>query len=273
MTPVKTRSKVTPHGKFFSRLGYKFFFKGMRFDQSGDTLDFPQKLAIRHRFEELSRAHTTGLILGEKHATSLLGIAAQAGFQVLVEFVVTADEVSSDRGLSEIVSRMINSVELWRGSPALAGYLIDCRIDPATLRHRGLWPVRKRLGKLIQAIRRSDPDCLVTLKHRPATAGLASLDEDLIYAEMPALAPAALRAYVVRLHNLAEARPVVLEFGEGLPGQDELMACAFGLGAAGVVAPAMRPAASPGWLGPRVLSAGELLPSRPSTARVRRNRS
>jgi GT2 family glycosyltransferase len=232
----------------------------MRFDPSGDAMDFPQKLAIRRRFEELDRGHTTGLILGDKHATSLLGIAAQAGLQVLVEFIVTGDEASSDRDIDAAVSKIIKSVDLWRGAPALTGYLIDCQIAPSALRHQGVSQVRKRLANLIEAIRASDPDCLIALKHRLATADLSLLDEDLIYAEMPALAPAELRAYVVRLHNLAEARPVVLEFGEGLPGQDELVACAFGLGAAGVVAPAMRPAASPGWLGPRVLSGGELLP-------------
>ena len=260
MTPAKTSAKVTSHGKFFSRFGQKFFFKAMRFAQSGDALDFPQKLAIRQRFEELSRGHTTGLILVEQQAEAILGIAAQAGLQVMVELPVTVEEVSSDRGLRDLVTRIVQSVELWHGDPALAGYLIDCPIDPATLRHRGLRQVQNRLGRLIQAIRRIDADCLVALKHRPATVGLALLDEDLIYAEMPALAPAELRAYVLRLHNLAEARPVVLEFGEGLPGQDEVVACAFGLGAAGVVAPAMQPAASPGSLGIRVLSAGELLP-------------
>ncbi|HTT74698.1 MAG TPA: glycosyltransferase, partial [Candidatus Binataceae bacterium] len=42
--------------------------------------------------------------------------------------------------------------------------------------------------------------------------------------------------------------------------QDELVACAFGLGAAGVVAPPMRPAVSPGLIGVRMLSGGESLP-------------
>lgn len=260
MTLAKTSAKVTRHGKFFSRHGQKFYFKAMRFTHAGDTPDWPRKLAIRQRFEELSRGHTTGLILLERQAEALLGIAAQAGLQAMVELSVTVEEASSDRALSDRIARIVEAVELWHGDPALAGYLIDCPIDPATLRHRGLRQVQRRLGKLIQAIRRSDGDCLVALKHRPATVGLASLDEDLIYADMPALAPAELRASVVRLHNLAEVRPVVLEFGEGLPGQDEVVALAFGLGAAGVVAPATQPAALPGTLGLRVLSAGELLP-------------
>src|SRR5262249_1188582 len=67
------------------------------------------------------------------------------------------------------------------------------------------------------------------------TIGLTLLEEDFIYALMPALTPAELRSCVIRLHNLAEARPVVLEFGSMDPAQHEIISCAFGLGAAGVV--------------------------------------
>ncbi len=142
----------------------------------------------------------------------------------------------------------------------LIGYLIDCPIAPDQLRQFGIERFRKRIVKLIGTIRQIDGNRVVALKHYPSTIGLASMNESLIYAVMPPLSPSELRAYVVRLHNIAESRPVVLEFGEGLSGQDEVVACAFGLGAAGVVAPAMRPAASSGALGIRMLSAGELLP-------------
>jgi glycosyltransferase involved in cell wall biosynthesis len=256
----KPDSKVVSRGKFLSRLDRKFFFKAMRLNDRGDSFDFNQKLALRRRFDDLGKAHTTGLILKESQAEPLLGIAAQSGLQVLVEVAVPVDELLSDSGLRSLTSRLFHTAHVLRAYPALMGYLIDCGVDPAALRHRGVDRVRKRLGKLIRTIRRADPDRLIAMKHRPATVGLTLLDEDLIYAELPPLSPAELRSYVIRLHNLAEARPVVLELGEGLPGQDELVACAFGLGAAGVVAPAMRPAASHGWLGIRMLSAGELLP-------------
>jgi O-antigen biosynthesis protein len=258
---ARAETRVAPQAKFFCRLGQKFYFKAVRFGLPADeTLDLSRKLAVRHRFDELRRGHTTGLILLERDAPELLGIAAQAGLQAMVEVRVSPEDVASERALRERVARLTAVVELWRGYPALVGYLLDCAIDAATLRHRGLHDVRKRLRRLITAIRRADSDCLVALKHRPATIGLALLEEDLIYAQLPALTPAELRAYVVRLHNIAEARPLVLEFGEGLPGQDEVVALAFGLGAAGVVAPVIQPAVSPGSLGLRVLRARELLP-------------
>jgi GT2 family glycosyltransferase len=112
----------------------------------------------------------------------------------------------------------------------------------------------------MRVMRHADSGKLIALRHRPETLALALDDEDFIFANMPALTPIELKNYVLRLHNLAEIRPVIIEFGEGLPGQDELVACAFGLGAGGVVAAAVQKAASPGWLGIRMLNAGELLP-------------
>jgi glycosyltransferase involved in cell wall biosynthesis len=249
-----------PSGKFFSCRGNKFFFKAMRVDGIDDLLDFNQKLALRKRFDELREAHTTGLILAARQAEPMLGLAAQAGLHALVELETRPEELLSRAAFRALASRILYKVNLLRSYPALMGYLIDCPIEPDALRHHGLVQLKRRIHRLIQMIRRSDANKLVALKHRPATVGLALVEEDLLYAVMPALPPSELRSYVIRLHNIAEARPVVLEFGEGLTAQDDLVACAFGLGAAGVVAPAIRPVASPGWLGIRMLSAGELLP-------------
>ena len=258
--PDRSDTRVKASGKFFSRSGRKFFFKAMRLDDCGDSLDFSAKLSLRRHLDELNNAHTTGLILKEGQAEPVLGIAAQVGLPAMVELLIPVEELLSDTGLRGLTTRLSQTAKLLRSYPTLMGYLLDCEVDPTALRHRGLEQVRKRLSKLVRAIRKVDAERLIALKHRPATVGLTLLEEDLIYAELPTLSPTELRDYVVRIHNLAEARPIVLEFGEGLPGQDELVASAFGLGAAGVVAPAVQPAASHGWLRVRTLSAGELLP-------------
>lgn len=251
---------VSKSGKFFCRLGEKFFLKAMRLDCGGDSPDFNQKLALGKRLDELKRAHTTAVVLPERQADFMLGLVARAGLYGIVEIEARPDYLLDRRQFRAMLSRILDATKVLRSHPALIGYLLDCPVEPAALRYHGLDRLKGRLRKLIRAIRSLDSGRFVGFKHRPSTVGLALLEEDLIYAAMPALTPSELKDYVIRLHNLAEARPVVLEFGEELPGQDELVACAFGLGAAGVVAPAMRPAASPGTLGIRMLSAGELLP-------------
>jgi glycosyltransferase involved in cell wall biosynthesis len=255
-----TTPNVSRSGKFFALSGQKFFFKAMPLESVDDSPDFDQKLALRKRFTELKRAHTTGLILGERQAEHLLDLVAQAGLHAMVKIEARPEYLLDRRQFHAMLARVLKTARTLRSYPALMGYLIDCEIEPAALRYHGLDLLKRRLRKLIRAIHEVDDSKIAGLKHRPSTVGLSLLDEDLIYAEMPALTPIELKDYVIRLHNLAEARPVVLEFGEELPGQDELVACAFGLGAAGVVAPAMRPAVSSGTLGIRMLSAGELLP-------------
>jgi glycosyltransferase involved in cell wall biosynthesis len=251
---------INADGKFLSRLGDKFFFKAMRLSAIDGPMDFGRMLALRKRLDELKQAHTTGVVLTYAQAEPALGLAAQAGLYGLVELEVHPEELLSSAGFRSATRRLASAALVLREHPSLIGYLIDCPIDPDTLRERGFKRIRRRLSTLVDTLRRRDRRKLVALKHRPATCGLALLEEDFIYASLPALDPGELREYVIRLHNVAEARPLIIEFVEGLPGQDELVACAVGLGTAGVVAPAMRPAASIGGLGIRVLSAGEFLP-------------
>jgi GT2 family glycosyltransferase len=86
------------------------------------------------------------------------------------------------------------------------------------------------------------------------------LDEDFTYVNTARIGPIELGSAILALHRLAAAHPLVIEFGEELPVQEEMVTHAFGLGAAGVVAPAMRPAVSAGRQNVWMLSAGELLP-------------
>lgn len=260
MDTANLESQLIIKGKFFDRHGRKFFFKAMRLESGGESLDFERKLALHYRLDELARHHTTGLVLSEAQADSITAIAAQAGLHALVEIQINPAQILSRSGLREAIAHSLAATTNLREYPNLIGYLIDCPIPPDQLREFGFERFRRRLRKLIGAIRQQDARRVVALKHDPATIGLASEDESLIYARMPSLAPSALRSFVVRLHNIAESRPVILEFTDGMPGQDEAVACAFGLGAAGVVAPPIRPAASSGALGIRTLTPRELLP-------------
>lgn len=259
MTLVEKLSPIAPSGKFFSRLGQKFFFKGMRFD-AGPAASFSDLIALRKRLGDLREGHTTGLVISEKGAETALDLAAQAGLHAIVEIEVRREEIFRRRGYREFSDRVRQIIEALRGYPALAGYLIDFPIDTAALRYHGVERLKRRLGKCIRAIRRADGSRMVALKHRPFAAGLISLDEDFVYAVMPQVSPAELRQYALRLHNLAEARPLMLEFRSGGPDQDDLVACAFGLGAAGVVAAPIRPPVTSASLNVRMLTADELLP-------------
>ncbi len=259
-TDVEPMRSVAAHGKFFSRDGHKFFLKAMRLDGFGATLDFNHKLRLLQRFDELGKSHTTALVLTETQSNPVLDLAARAGLYSIVELEVSPDELIDRRHREAAESRIAHTVNILNGRPGLLGFLIDCPIGQDALRAYGVDRARRALRSLIGVIRSRNPAALVATRHRPETRALALLEEDFIYGDIPALEPVELRDFVVSLHNLAEARPLVIEFNQVSPGQDEAVAVAFGAGAAGVVAPPVPTPASTGWLGARMLRASEVMP-------------
>ncbi|MGH7815606.1 MAG: glycosyltransferase [Candidatus Binataceae bacterium] len=260
LTESSPSPRVIAHGKFFSRYGRKFFFKAMRLADAGESLDFAAQLALRARLEDLKEAHTTGLILTETQAPTILDLAAQAGLPALVELEVAPSELAHHRDFNAALSRIAKAAHRTGRHPALAGFLIDCPIDPGEVRAAGLERTRQRLRAIVKAVRAMAPEAMAALKLRPETRALSLLEDDFLYGEIPALEPAEIRGFVIALHNLAEARPVMIEFAQASPGQDEAVAIAFGSGAAGVVAPPIPAPASPGWMDVRMIRAAELMP-------------
>ncbi|MGC1677138.1 MAG: glycosyltransferase [Candidatus Binataceae bacterium] len=260
LTDTAVPLTVTVQAKFFSRSGQKFFFKAMRLPSVGASLDFSQKLALRRRLEELKLAHTTGLIVTEAQSQPVLDIAAQAGIPAMLELKLAPADLLDGRRWSAALSRVAHTAAILRGHRALCAYIVDCPISQDELRAEGFMKVRGRMRELLRAIKRRDAQVMVALKHRPATRALTLLEEDFLYAELPALEAEELRDFVTSLHNIAEARPVVVEFREASPGQDDAVATAFGAGAAGVVAPPVPAPSSHDWLGIRMLRAAELMP-------------
>jgi glycosyltransferase involved in cell wall biosynthesis len=260
MIDVEPLRSVTPHGKFFSRKGQKFFLKAMRLEGVGATLNFDAKVRLLGRLDALKQVHTTALVLAEAQSNPILDLASTAGLYSIVELGVAPEDLIDRRKRSEIITRIAHTVNILNGRPGLLGFLINCPISQDALRAYGLEKARRALRDIIGVIKRRNESALVAIRHRPETRALTMLEEDFIYGEVPALAPVELRDYIVSLHNLAEARPLVIEFSQSSPGQDEAVAVAFGTGAAGVVAPPVPTPASPDWMGAVTLKASELMP-------------
>ncbi|MGA3229042.1 MAG: glycosyltransferase [Candidatus Binatus sp.] len=260
LTNSELVQRVTPHAKFLSRAGQKFFFKAMRLADVSATLDFAQKLKLRKRLDDLRTAHTTGVVLSEAQSQPCLDIAAQSGLVAMVELRISADELTRSRGWKSVVSRIAHTASIFARHPALAGYILDCEIGQDALRAGGLENARRRVRGVVKTIKGRAPEAMVGIKVRPETRALSILEEDFLYAEIPALKPVEIRDFVVALHNLAEARPVVIEFKDASPGQDEAVAVAFGTGAAGVVAPPVPAPVSHDWLGVRMMRASDVMP-------------
>ncbi len=116
------------------------------------------------------------------------------------------------------------------------------------------------LNAIVRRIRETNGQLMVTFKRGADTSPIEIAGEDLAYMSVSKIDPAGVGRAIGALHDLAGARPLLIEFGEEFPSQEELVASVFGFGAAGVVACARRPAVAPGWQNIRMLNDGELLP-------------
>src|SRR5260221_9599971 len=101
MIDIEPLRSVTPHGKFFSRKGQKFFLKAMRLEGIGSELDFDAKLRLLSRLENLKQVHTTALILTEAQSNPVLDLASTVGIYSIVELEVAPEELFNRRKLSE----------------------------------------------------------------------------------------------------------------------------------------------------------------------------
>jgi hypothetical protein len=232
----------------------------MRLPGSASALDFNEKIILRKRLDELAAAHVNTVILSEAQAETMLGIAGQAGLGAIVEIAIDAHELSAPKQASTTITRVGKAMKLLRGYPALMGVLIDCPIQADTISRIGLSALRSSLDAIVGGARESNDQLLVAFKRYADAPHISITGEDFSYFHVTRIDEAAIGSTIHAMHDRAGARPLVIEFGEGFPGQVDVVALAFGLGAAGVVATAIRPAAPPVWQNVRMLSAGELPP-------------
>ena len=98
-----------------------------------------------------------------------------------------------------MVSRIAHTANIFSRHPALVGYILDCEIGQDALRAGGLENARRRMRSVVKTIKGRAPEAIVGIKVRPETRALSILEEDFLYAEIPALAPVEIRDFVVAL--------------------------------------------------------------------------
>jgi len=258
---LKTRPAVDRQNKLFSRNGQSFLFKAMRLEGIALPLDFNAKLALLKRLETLRAAHTTGLVLSSSQADAMVDLAACAGLPALVEIDLPQDVFTSAATAAALTSAA-RLLRLLQGRPGLFGYVVNCQFSSQTFRTQGLRRVRRSLTAFLETIHRGDSGALAAVRRRADTMALSIPGEDFIYAGATALKPAELRDYLAALRDIAGQRPVVLEFTEPSPEQDQAVAAAFANGAAGVVAPRLPAPTCVEWLGVRALRPEGAMPFR-----------
>lgn len=227
-------------GKYLRRSGGKFILTAARIPEITEPIDFNLKLSISRRMHELRMAGINAVIIGQRPAEAMAGIAGHAGLCALAEIVVSAEELSSAAGMRRALAGVVRTARAIRGFRATAGYLLSY-ISQNEIGETTPDDVPARcLNALVAALRAVDPGRLIALRDERGGMPLP-IAADLIFAPLAARTVAQVRDELFRMHAVAGPRPLVVEFSESSPEAADLAARAVALGAAGVALPGAAP--------------------------------
>lgn len=212
--------RIKPQGKFFfTSNGDKFYLKGVtygtfRSDESGFQYPSPSRVD-----QDLSLMQQSGVNCIRVYTTPpewLLDKLADSGIRLLLgiawpQYQAFLDSSHQSKKIRDIVAK---EIQLLNRHPAIFGYMIGNEIPADIVRWHGKQKIERFLKDLYHIAKQSDPQGLVSYANYPTTEYLELGFLDYISFNVYLHNEADYRRYLYRLHNLANAKPLVLsEFG------------------------------------------------------------
>ena len=245
--PARSAAPVRVSGKWLYAGAERLLLRGVTYgtfaDRAGEP--FPSEERVATDFSQMSDAGVNALRTYTVPPTWLLDLAQAAGLRVMVglaweQHVAFLDEP----GIAESIEERVRAgVRRCGAHPAVLCYAIGNEIPTSIVRWHGARRTERFLARLCRAVREEVPGALVTYVNYPSTEYLRLPFLDFLCFNVFLEDDAPFKAYLARLQNLAEDRPLVLtELGldsrrNGEEAQAELLRrqlrTAYGLGAAG----------------------------------------
>jgi O-antigen biosynthesis protein len=142
----------------------------------------------------------------------LLDIAKRCGLHVMVGLPWEGHVAFlDDRKRTRAIERKVRAgVRACAGHPAVLCYVIGNEIPASIVRWHGRRRIERFLERLYRTAKAEDPDGLVSYANYPSTEYLRLPFVDLFCANLYLEEQGSFGAYLARLHNLAEDRPVIM---------------------------------------------------------------
>jgi glycosyltransferase involved in cell wall biosynthesis len=241
-------SRIVAHGKFFFRGDEKHYLKGVTYGPFGPgshAAQLPEKDVIRRDLALMGELGANTLRVFTVPPRWFLDMASEANVGVLVGTPWTQhiSFLDSRAEKSRIRQMVRDGVKVNAGHPALVAHVVGNEISPDVVRWHGGEQVSAFLKELYDIAKEVDPEGLVSYANFPSTEYLDLDFFDFLSFNVYLHREKDFRAYLMRLHNLAVDRPLVLtEFGmdsmrEGLEHQAETLQwqvrAAYDMGVAG----------------------------------------
>lgn len=238
-------------GKFIDIGGDRFLVKGVSYgtfapDREGHQ--FPSLSRVRDDFAAMARAGFNTVRTYTVPTVAMLDEAARQGLRVMIgmpwsQHVAFLDDAKMARGIRRDAAATVKALGT---HPAALMFAVGNEIPPAVVRWHGQARIVRFLEDLYRDVKAASPDSLITYVNYPPTEYLALDFFDVCSFNVYLHREADLRAYLARLQQIANARPLLLaEAGadsirEGLDGQAAITAmharAAFEEGLCGAVA-------------------------------------
>lgn len=182
------------------------------FARHPDGHDYPDPEVVRRDFAEMARWGFNAVRTYTAPPRWLLDIAQEKGLHVMVGLSWTQHVAFlGDRKITRDIRRMVSeAARSVAGHEALLAFAVGNEIPSPIVRWHGPAKVERLVDELYGIVKSIDPDALFTYVNYPTTEYL-----DLRFLDFQAFnvyleQRETLSAYLARLHNIADERPLIM---------------------------------------------------------------
>ena len=202
-------------GKFIFAGDEKLYVRGVTygtFRPGEDSREHYDPQVVERDFAQMRESGINALRIYTVPPRWLLDAAERHGLRVMVglpweQHIAFLDD---RRRAQEIIERVRRSARECAGHPALLCFTIGNEIPSPIVRWHGRRRVERFLYRLYRAVKREDPEALVTYVNYPSTEYLQLPFVDFLCFNVYLESEERLAAYLARLQSLAGDRPVVM---------------------------------------------------------------
>ena len=195
--------------------GEKQYIRGVTYGTFCDGPDgspYPDPATVGGDFAAMAAAGVNAIRVYTAPPRWLLDLAHEHGLWAMVG-LAWEDHVAflDDRQrAARIVERVEQDAAACAGHPALLCYALGNEIPASIVRWHGARKIERFVERLYSAVKRVDPDSLVTYVNYPSTEYLQLPFLDLVCFNVYLESDDHLQSYLARLHNIAGDRPLLI---------------------------------------------------------------
>ena len=202
-------------GKFLAVGRHRLWVRGVTYgtfgpDEEGNR--FPDLARVYSDFAAMAAHGVNAVRVYTPPPRRVLDAAADVGLWVMVglPWEQHIAFLTDRQRPAAITARVTDDVASCAGHPAVLCYAIGNEIPASVVRWHGRSRIERFIERLCRAVRSIDEEALLTYVNFPSTEYLAVPEADIIAFNVYLDDAERLAAYVSRLHNLADDRPLLL---------------------------------------------------------------